>query len=726
MESRMILSNDLLQYIGDANRTIRVLWLSPDSDGAFIIDIHDPFAQPELIPRTQLLVDLQQGNAQLMETDPLAVLIREDKIPEKHIVARNHAWKIIQPLVKSVPNIYLDYQRGPLILQTCKEHRTTHKTVYKYLRRFWQRGQHINSLLPDYKKSGAKGQLRTSKTGAKLGRPRKYDDDVGINVSEGIRKVFNIAIQRHYVKNKKHSLSGAYDEMLKDFFLERHINTETGEVIHSYADPTEQTAVPSLVQFRYWYEKENNKFDIKRQRVGKKIYDKDMRGYISSSNTDVWGPGARFQIDATIADVYLVSRQNRDRIIGRPVLYIVIDVFSRMIVGLYVGLEGPSWVGAMMALANTADDKVSYCKRFGIDISAEDWPCNHLPATLLGDRGEIASHYIETLANNYNLIIENAAPYRADWKGIVEKRFQLLPAKFKAYVPGYIESDFRQRGAQDYRLDAVLDLDEFTQIIIADILYYNNYHELKNYDKDSDLVADEVLAVPTDLWEWGVKNRSGKLRVYPIDGVRFNLLPTATATVTEMGIRHNGSYYICGMALEKKWLDRARQYGRWKVTISYDPRERNTIYLHDTDAENGFLICNLTDRSRADRDLSEWEIAQRQHLEKSKSASHQKNQKTAKADLTTNFQKVVANATAKRQKSSESDLARTSGIRGHRAEEKEHNRASEAFRLGDDKTVQETSAKVIPFPSIDIYSEPDILEIRSKLELETKEPKNDL
>jgi hypothetical protein len=70
---------------------------------------------------------------------------------------------------------------------------------------------------------------------------------------------------------------------------------------------------------------------------------------------------AMYEIDATIGDVYLVSRFDRNKIIGRPVVYIVIDVFSRMITGVYIGLEGPSWVGAMMALANATAPKVEYC-----------------------------------------------------------------------------------------------------------------------------------------------------------------------------------------------------------------------------------------------------------------------------------------------------------------------------------------------------------------------------
>ncbi len=50
------------------------------------------------------------------------------------------------------------------------------------------------------------------------------------------------------------------------------------------------------------------------------------------------GPGSRYEIDATIADVYLLSA-DRQRVIGRPTLYVVVDVFSRMVAGFYIGLE---------------------------------------------------------------------------------------------------------------------------------------------------------------------------------------------------------------------------------------------------------------------------------------------------------------------------------------------------------------------------------------------------
>jgi hypothetical protein len=37
------------------------------------------------------------------------------------------------------------------------------------------------------------------------------------------------------------------------------------------------------------------------------------------------GPGQIFEVDATVADVYLISSSDPNIIVGRPVVYIVVD-----------------------------------------------------------------------------------------------------------------------------------------------------------------------------------------------------------------------------------------------------------------------------------------------------------------------------------------------------------------------------------------------------------------
>ena len=87
------------------------------------------------------------------------------------------------------------------------------------------------------------------------------------------------------------------------------------------------------------FKKQYPQVDNLKKRTNKIFYNKAIRPLNSTVNTQVIGPGSRFEIDATIADLYLVSTSSRRNIVGRPIIYLVIDVFSRMIVGFYIGFE---------------------------------------------------------------------------------------------------------------------------------------------------------------------------------------------------------------------------------------------------------------------------------------------------------------------------------------------------------------------------------------------------
>ncbi|WP_449302105.1 Mu transposase C-terminal domain-containing protein [Pseudoxanthomonas mexicana] len=725
----MLKVGDVLDLAPDSSKRVRIVWMTADGTSVAIYPLDADGAFPELVPAEPLEAGLRAREITLVE-DPFMVIVMEDKLKETHKSRRDRAWKMIRPLVTEVPYIFSADRRGTLISDAVEKarkgddpdlKRITAAQVYVYLRRYWQRGITVNALLPDYKKCGGRGKVR--KAGKKKrGRPRKFGRQKGVNVTPDMRKVFSVAYDRYYASqiSGKYTLIGAYEKMISEFYSVKGTDPETGKILHFRKEEIEQQGgIPSFGQFQYWSNKDHLRLEIKRKRMGEKLYDKDMRGLLGTSNAEVIGPGSRYQIDATIADVYLVSRLDPNLIIGRPVLYVVIDVFSRLIVGIYVGLEGPSWVSAMMALANTAMDKVAYCSKFGIAIQPEDWPAHNLSGILLGDRGEIESEKIETLINNFNVTVENTSSYRADWKGVVESRFRLLPAKFKAYTPGYIDVDYRQRGGTDYRLDAVLNLDDFTKIIINCVLHYNNSHEIKKYDYDRDVRVDGVPAIPGQLWEWGIRHRSGALRTFPEELVKFSLMPKDKASVTETGIAFRGRFYTCKLAMEERWFDKARQDGRWKVGVSYDPRDMDQVYLHVAGERIAFEVCTLTDRSRADRHLSSWEIDQVDQRDKHRQADERTDTVLASADTDAANEQVIKEALARRgQPSQASAASRTANISGNRAEEKDANRATEAFRLGEEASGStRPSADVVPIrgrpaPTDDTnYSLPTIDEI---------------
>lgn len=715
---KIYLTNQILQW-SDEDRMERVLWIDPGGAGLYAIDIDSASALP--IFRDSSLIEQAEaaGTVSVTADDPWFRIIDEAQLSPKQKESRDRAWRIIRPIILEQPAVFLADERGPMVRRAMIEHSVTNQTVYRLLRRYWQRGLAPSTLIPDFHKCGAPGREKPI-TGRKRGRPRLHSEATGINVDPSVRKLFRDVVTRYYAENNKVDLPGAYRALITWHYSTWELDELTGRQV---AVPFDDH--PTQMQFGYWLEKDNDIFAIKRRRLTSRVYDKDMRALLSSSSSEVLGPGARYQIDATIADIYLVSRYDRNKIVGRPVLYVVIDVFSRLIVGIYVGFEGPSWVGAMMALANTAADKVRYCQQFGLEIAAADWPCQALPSILLGDKGELAGEKVETLIQTLHVAVENAASYRADWKGIVEQRFRLLQAEFKPYLPGYIDTDFQIRGGKDYRLDGTLDIDQFTRAIILCVLHHNNAHYYRKFQREADMVADGVKAIPVEMWEWGIARRSGRLHTFPEELVKLSLLPSAEAVVTASGIRFYGCYYSCRKALEEHWFEKARQRSGWKIRISYEPRCMDEIYIQDDTQHGRFLPCALTDLSAEFRGKTLWEIDQVRQTSRRHSAEHQSTELFSKINLAQNLEAIVAEAEAMKADGPpppESKAERTGNIRGNRAEEKAASRSREAFRFAKEHPAD--GGKVLPFPGAvdDDYSLP---EVTNNLRNHGKEPPDD-
>lgn len=691
--------NDIIVFKQEDDSEIveRVLWF--DEIIAFTIDLFDEKALPRMWKIKDLMEELNNKSAIKSSDDPYITVVVENKLTSKSKELRDKAWDLVINIAgpDKEPDIYYERDRG-LIIKVLKDQKISHAYVYKQLRKFWQRGKVKNALLPDYKNSGGKGIEKTLGE-KKIGRPRKFKDTIsdGVNVDEATKKLFRTARTKFYLNEKETPITTVYELMVKEFYTEDYkFEGREKKVI-----PIPSEEIPTIRQFKYWLQKETNIVERTVKRKGRRKFELNHRAVLGSSTKEVFGPGSRFQIDATVGDVYLVSRYNKDWIIGRPVIYAVIDVFSRMIAGIYVGLEGPSWIGAMMALTNAACDKVKYCKEYGIDITPEEWVCHYMPDVLLGDRGEIESTLIETLSNNFHVKIENTPPFRADWKGIVEQHFRTTNLKVKPFVPGFIDKDFNVRGGKDYRLDAKLNIHQFTKIIINCAIYHNNHHWLKNYDPDEMMIEEDVPLYPRELWNWGMKRRMGGLRSYPEDIVKLNLMPTAQATVTYRGIKFKKMRYGCDLALKEMWFEKAKG-GTWRVEISYDPRNMDFIYIRSQDGMS-FEKCYLLESQERylDKTVEEIQYLHEHEDLNAKLVEHKDLQ--GKVNLIANIEDIVNEAEREWKESHDPDLSkqeRIKSIRPNRRVEKMANQETEAFELGKKENQSEeigTKPKVVPF-----------------------------
>jgi hypothetical protein len=670
-----MLTNVLLQYV-DRGERIRVIY--EKEKYVFAVQLDKDTSMPKTIDREEIESEIY-NNILIKIADTFIGNIDESSIPAKQRIKRDEEWEYLNHVWPVHAEELIDRRkRSRLIRKKADEIGIQELKLKRILTRFWQRGMTKNALLADYKNSGGKGKERKLKNN-KVGRPKKADYigevQEGINITDEIKKIINLSVNKFYRKKEKPTLKAAYNSMLREFFSDRYV--EDGEIKYKVWS---KDRIPTYDQFYYWFKKfEDIKKDIT-FRGSSKEFDLNHRSITGTSAMETDGPGTRFQIDATVADVYLLSSINRNRVIGRPIVYMVMDVYSRLVTGIYTGLEGPSWMGAMMALDNMVADKVAFCKKYDIGIDKEQWPANHLPEIIIADRGGFEGYSVENLINNLNVKIENTPPYRGDLKGIVERSFRTTNEKLKHKTPGAIQKEFRQRGDRDYRLDATLTLEEFTQIIIKMVMHHNQ-KIVSGYNMDKEMISDELTPTPINLWNWGIKNKKGRLKIVDRDIMRLNLLPRGSASISRAGLKFKKLFYSSQKAIEEQWFIKSKQR---RVEVVYDPRNMNYIYVMHEDGR-GYEVCHLLEKSIQYKGCVLEEILFQEELKEERIEWERDAQNQLQMDVDKEIEDIINKSKKKKKETvaeTTSKAKKLRDIRVNRALEKEMNRDKESFEMG--------------------------------------------
>ena len=284
--------NDLIEW--NDGSIERVVWIDDEYSIAFLFELeaNKGFPHPKSIAEIEEAITNKTASKHLQ--DPWARIVKDENLSERELSVRDKSWDIISSLISQEPDIYYRHLRGSLVKETVEnynrgktEGKLVERTVYGYLRRYWQRGKIKNALIPDYINSAGKGTTRKS-NGVKRGRPRKYgavpEIGKGINITEEDRRIFSTAITKHYNNRKKNSLTTAYKLMLKEYYTEEMIFDDRG-VKQSILIPPEKR--PTLNQFRYWYNKEQR--DIKKtisSRKGSRTFALEHRAILGRSKQE--------------------------------------------------------------------------------------------------------------------------------------------------------------------------------------------------------------------------------------------------------------------------------------------------------------------------------------------------------------------------------------------------------------------------------------------------------
>ncbi|WP_081951570.1 Mu transposase C-terminal domain-containing protein [Pseudomonas cremoricolorata] len=570
---------------------VRVLGINEDF--VWVIKLCINPTKPWQIEKSLLIEEIDSGAAALnSEMVPMHLLRSDDQISENEKRSRDRNWDLIRDLVEGqTPLDILTTDFGALISAHAKLVAVDRKQIYRLLYRYWSMGQSRNAFLWNTSTCGGPGKEKSRASGIIPGRPPKYrgvvvSGDGAIKLESRHLTHIRMAYRR-FASGKCGTVKDAHIWMLNKFYTEVSTDGTKGDVVRG--------SYPSVHQLTYHGKLYFDDLYKLKERGGAIRFYKDHRALVGSASKGLYGAGHRYEIDSTIADVYLVHRVNRLWLIGRPVLYVIVDTFTRMIVGIHVGLEGPSWNGARHAIYNACTPKVDFCKRYGIDINETEWPCAHLPVELVADRAELLSEAGEAMTKSLGIDVKILPPFRPDWKAIIESRFRLINEKLDLkFVPGGVDARKMERGDRDYQLDAIFDIDEFTEMVILGVLAHNKSLRVPHI-LNREMIAAGVEPTPISIWKWSMANSLINSKVVSAAELKIALLPSQECRISRGGIMFQGVLYTCETAIREAWLERSYNFKTTYVRVYYDPNSIENCWIK---SEAGFEPLTIVPQQR--------------------------------------------------------------------------------------------------------------------------------
>lgn len=524
---------------------------------------------------------------------PSYLLVDENNISIQHKQRRDKNYALIEGIIADKVFLF-DYstkKRVSSLSRYAEKKESDRKTIARLLSIYWRFGQDRNALLPAFKNSGASGRDRVAK-GASLGAPKRQrtlsvDRVDKFKLSSTDKEHFRKALKKYHLKPNGKDLKETYKELLRSYYSDQI----------SIADACGKApSVPSFRQFTYWKKKLFSAEEIIKSRTTERDYLLNKRGLLGSVNQESPVAGSCFEIDATVADIHIVSSFGKQYALGRPTIYSVVDRASRMIVGFHVSLYHASWRAARQALVNCFLPKVEYCKEFGIDISDTDWPCAHVPQRLMCDNGEMIGLKPQELVVPMTEL-QLAAPYRPDFKSIVEQRFRLLNKEVLHDLLGSTRGGNVIRGSRDPRKDSIYTLKEVTKLLISGVLEHNRSIFSDLGFTSPLLIKNNLSPTPLNCWKVSLANHCHALKRADKDEVIARLLPPEKVSMTRSGILFNGMYYSCEQVIDQNLASLARSNGRWRMEARIDENTTNHIYVRLNDGD-GFTKCDLLPKSK--------------------------------------------------------------------------------------------------------------------------------
>jgi len=498
------------------------------------------------------------------------------------------------------------YPLAHLVEQILKKTSIERMSAYRYLYLLFENGFDESALFPELYRCGGRGRLRPTDTRRKNGR-KTNAQRLGLEESfeqTGMTKAMRARVLAIYkrLKSPKPVFGKVYTEIITAGFVTRYQQTDLGRVPVLPAPGT----FPNQAQVRYAIRTGTTEMERQRARTTAGNFSRNCRPLTGKAWEGVAGPGYCYAIDSTIGDIHLRSSINRAWIIGRPIVYVVVDVWSTAVVGFYVCLTGPSWATARVALFSTFAEQDIVGGLWGYEPIRVLSPAPTCPAEFMCDRGEYLSQGAQETQRSLCLNMSYNPAYRPDLKGTVEVLHRIVKDEQFLFLPGAID---RRRIELELRTDSkesAYTLREYVQYLYQLFEHHNLFAD-RSYRLTSEMIAEAVVPSPAGLWGYGHAAGIGYRKIFSNPKLITTLLPRDVATVNREGLYLGKLKYESPLILGRQWTGIARACGARDLVVHRFPGSTSKLWWSDP-VNGGFHEFSLSKEARAPADVSydEW------------------------------------------------------------------------------------------------------------------------
>lgn len=340
----------------------------------------------------------------------------------------------------------------------------------------------------------------------------------------------------------------------------------------------EQFKVPSLRTVYRMLER-TEVYEMTCLREGKVAADKRFRAIKAGVRTTQILE--RVEIDHTPLDLFIVDEKTWLPH-GRPTLTVVIDHYSRMLLGYHLSFDNPSTAAVMGALRHAILPKGPIKETLaGLKVE-HPWPCYGRFDVMVLDNGmEFHGRDLESVCFDLDIRMQYCPKHQPRFKGVVERYLKTINYFFAHQLPGTSFARFHLRGDYDPLKCAMLTLAEFQHVFekwVVDIYAQTKHRALG--------------VTPWARWHEGVTQREPELP----DALRS--LQRRIGLVTERSLRADGialeGIRYNGASLEPI----VRKHGTGiQVRVLYDPEDLGEIHVWGPDDQEPVTVLALDQQS---------------------------------------------------------------------------------------------------------------------------------